>query len=268
MRRRGSPLQSAWELASTLPGFDPRMVPEVAAGRFWLASAATGLGTAGFTVPEGNGNSGWNLLQATVASQPTSITSNGQSALRMRRAADANPSIIAPATTLQAGWTGNTYVAGWFRLPDASGDVSASSSNLFVHTPTTAGQRRLSLSMVVSSGDKFSCVTSNDGTAIATNQWLSTFAGDWVWVSLAVIPGTSVELSADLTQLAHTATASPGSPLFDGNAPVSIGCRAAAGLANVDTTDWLAVYYCNGIPSLFNQQRLMAFQAPKAVSFV
>ncbi len=248
-------------------GFDPRFIAEVAAGYWWHAERATGIGTTAFKVPEGNGHTSFDLIQATVASQPTALTENGGQQLRMRKAADSNPSILGSAGAVAAGWTGSTYIAGWFRLPDASGDVSGA-GNLFVHTPTTAGQRRISLTNVVSSGDKQSLVTSNDGTASVTNQWLNVFAGGgWTWIESLTIPGTSAELNAGFVLIAHTATATPVSPLFDGTALISMASRAGAGLANVDTTDWAACYYCNGIPSLTNRKLLANASRPIAAAF-
>jgi len=253
-------------MAATLPGFDPRMVPEVAAGRFWLASAATGLGSSSFRAVEGNGNSAWDMLPTSATAFPTTLTENGGTQLRMRKSVDAAPSIITTAAAVQAGWTGDTCVAGWFRLPDASGDITGT-TNLFVHTPTAAGQRRFSV-VAAQSTDRISTTVSNDGTATVTNTWASPFTGGWLFIVQTLTVGVAIETSSDLTQLAHIVTATPGTPLFDGNTPAFIGCRAAATLANIDTTDWAAVYYCNGIPNLFNLQRLMAHQAPKVVSFV
>jgi len=246
--------------------WSPAQIPEVAAGYWWDAADASGLGTAAFKVPEGGGHTTFDLVQATTASQPTALSENGRAQFRMRKAGDANPSILSTSGAVQAGWTGNTYIGGWFRLPDASGDISGA-GNLFVHTPATAGQRRITLQNLVSSGDKQAALTSNDGTTQAQNQWLNALAGgDWVWLELLTIPGTSVELYADLTLVAHTLTAAPASPLFDGNALISVGSRAGAGLANVDTTDWAFIAYCNGIPRDAHREYLRAYKAPKALT--
>lgn len=247
--------------------FHPRLVKEVRKGYYWLVSDTTALGATGFRVLEGNRNSVFDLIQTTVASQFTLLTDNGGLQARMRKAADSNPTTIATSGSVQAGWTDGTYLAGWFRLPDVSGDISGA-GNLFVHTPTAAGQRRVSLANAVSSGDKQSLTTSNDGTTTATNQWLNVFAGgDWTWTECLIVPGTSAELFSGFVLVAHTATAAPPSPLFDGSAPITIGSRAGAGLANVDTTDWATFYYGNGIPSLKNRKRLANYLAPKAVKF-
>lgn len=244
--------------------FDPRMVPEIAAGRFWLAASATGLGTAGFSLPEGNGGASWAMGPTSGTAFPTTLTENGGTQLRMRKAADAAPSIITTAGAVQAGWTGDTYCAGWFRMPDASGDITGP-SNLFVHTPTAAGQRRFSVTLA-QPPDRISVVTSNDGTASITNTMPNPFTGGWLWIESITLVGVSVECYADFGLLSHIATAAPGAVLFDGNTPAFIGCRAAAALANFDTTDWCTVYYGNGIPSLPNRDRLRRYLAPIALA--
>src|SRR6185369_14305374 len=95
------------------PGFSPADVPQVAAGYFWDATAASGLGTTGFKVPEGNRHTSFDLVQTTVASQPTALTENGGLQFRMRKSTDPNPSFLATAGSVQEGWTGSTYVGFW-----------------------------------------------------------------------------------------------------------------------------------------------------------
>lgn len=259
-------------IINSRPGFDPRMVPEVAAGYFWLASQATGLGTAGFTVPEGNGNTTFDLVQATVASQPTALSENGGAQFRMRNAADSNPSILRTAGNIAAGWTGSTTVAGWFRLPNASGAVTGNGA-LFQHNATGAGNARLNLSITAASGVLLN--VSADGSTIVNNTYANAGVFDganWIWV-VASLDAAGVDnatrglLSANLTaQTRAGGTGTIPASLFGATVPISVACRGQNALANVDVTDVANVYYCNGIPSLFNLDRLRRHLAPAAVS--
>lgn len=253
-------------------GFHPRMVPEVRNGYFWLVKDATGIGTTSFRVPEGNKHPTFDLVQTTVANQPTVLTENGGIQFRMLQVGQPSPSIISTSGAVQAGWTGSTYIAGWFRLPNASGSVTGA-GNLFAHTAATDGQRRVNFSNLISSGGKQGVTASKDGTAAGSsnNQWVNIFSdgvgGSWFWTEVIIISATSVELYSNKVITAHSLTATPDAVLFDGNALLAIGCRAAAGLANVDCTDWCNVYYCNGIPNLKNRIRLANYLNPSNIKF-
>jgi hypothetical protein len=252
------------ELSGTFKPFEPSDVPEVAAGYWWDAAAATNLGAAGFAVPEMNGHATFNQVQTTVASQPTQLTENGGKQFRMRRAADANPSVISTAGNVQAGWTGATCYAGWFRLPDSSGDISGAGT-LIGHNTTTAF--RMSLTNLVNTTDRQSVSFSADGAAVVLNQWLNSFDGGWKFLVAKATPGVGVELYVNHNLVAHALTNAPGPLLFDTAAPIFIGCRAASSLANTNTTDWATAYICNGIPSDAELVRLSNYHNPTGVPF-
>lgn len=263
-------------MAATLPGFDPRMVPEVASGYYWLAYQATGLGTAAFKVPEGNGHTSFDLIQATVASQPTQLTENAGVQFRMRKAADGNPAFVATSGSVAAGWTGATYMAGWFRLPDASGDVTGT-DGLIIHYGG-AGARRMRLITAAGTPDELSGALSVDGTAVTTTRWAQTLAGSaWTWLEyvfdpLFVLGGSlntdRLKLFAGLSAVATgSSVGGHNTTIVDASTPVVIASLNST-TANADTTDWATAYYGNGIPTLFNRQRLMAHMAPIATSFV
>lgn len=243
----------------------PCLIPEIAAGYWWAAFLTTGFGATGFRVLEGNGHASFDFRQATILTQPTALAENGGVQFRMRKVADPNPSILSTAAAVQAGWTGSTYVAGWFRLPDASGDITGA-GNLFVHTPATAGQRRFTLTNLINTTDRQGISTSNDGTTQAASQYTSILAGGaWKWVEALIVPGTSMSLLANFVAATAAVSANPASPLFDGNALISIASRAGASLANVDTTDWCFAAYGNGIPSLADRVRLANFTNPTGI---
>lgn len=263
MRRRSYAADRArWELSAG-PGFSPADVPEVAAGYWWDAAAASGLGTAAFKVPEGNGHTTFDLLQATVASQPTLLTENGNQQFRMRKNGDANPSRLATSGSVAMGWAGPTWVAGWFRLPDASGDVTGAGT-LLLHFGG-AGARRMALAVSITTSDRVTATLSGDGTASSASAWASTFVGgNWVFLACAFLGTDSVTLESN--RVAQSAVAGPLAPssLFNASTQLCVGCRNS-GLSNVDTTDWATCIVANGVPSAANQVRLANFRNPLGI---
>ncbi len=241
-------------------GFDPRSIPEVAAGYWWTASQATGLGTTGFVVPEGNGHSTFNLVQPTLVNQPTMLTENNGIQFRMVAAAG----ILQTAGAVQAGWTGATYMAGWFRVPDASGDITSSVA-LITHSAGN-GSRRMDFTAVLGTPDAVGGRTSADGTASVVQRVSNAgvFAGgNWAWAERVFDPALTLggsaaadraKVFANFTLQTPLAAMTVLTTLFDASLAISVG--SSVGLANSDTTDWAAAFYCNGIPSLANRQRL------------
>lgn len=252
--------------------FDPTTVAEIAAGYFWDPASASGLGAVGFKIPEGNGHSTFDLVQATVAKQPTALSENGAVLYRMRKSVDANPSMVGSAGNVAAGWTGATYLAGWFRLPDAAGAVTGAGT-LFAHS-LSATNRRLSLTTVATVGARIAC--SGDGAVIPNNDFANIFAGGWVWTEALFDPSQSTPTDRAQLWFDFTRRALGGSPsdftsgtmptsIFDGTANILVGCRSTA-TANLDTTDFGPVYYGNGIPSLANRKRLRNRHRPVAAA--
>lgn len=258
--------------------FHPKMVPEVAKGYYWDCSDATGLGTTAFKIPEGNGVSSFNLIQATVASQPDKLSENGFAQFRMRNVANANPSRLNPAAAVRAGWTGPTYVAGWFRIPDASGDITGLGSSLFIHSTAAGNQLRIPrIGMNAGTPDIF---TSN-GNSLGTPGSLaavanSPFDGEWKWVETAydfnlVLGGSSpadiIKQFSNFSELARTSSpATPLTALFDATAVLSLCCFASQ--ANGDTTDFGGIIiYANGIPNIKNRKRLANLKNPLGIHF-
>lgn len=261
-------------ITNSRSGFDPRMVAEVSAGYYWLAASATGLGGTSFKVPEGNGHTSFDLIQATVANQPTALTENGGAQFRMRNSGNANPSTIGTAGAVTAGWTGATYVAGWFRLPDASGDIT-SFVTLFGHS-AGSGSRRIQLQGLAGTPDRWTFQTSTSNSLAQARFDNSAFlaGGNWIWgegiFDPALTLGGSVaadrnKLFANLAAISQSAiTGTPGTTLDNSSVIINVA-SAGVGFANSDTTDWATVYYANGIPSLFNRDRLRRHLAPIAL---
>lgn len=249
--------------------FDPTTVAEIAAGYFWDPASASGLGGAGFKIPEGNGHTSFDLVQATVASQPTALSENGAVQYRMRSAFDANPSVLATAATVQAGWTGATYLAGWFRLPN-NGGVSVGNNTLMSHQPSAAGQRRIVLS-TQTSGNAMLGTTSTDGTASVNQTFAPVFTtANWIYVEQLFDPSLTgnarLALLADFSAIAVTVGGAIPASLFDGNTKIGVACRVATASGNPDFVDWASFYYGNGIPSLANRKRLRNRHRPVAAA--
>jgi hypothetical protein len=255
-------------------GFSPRDVPEVAAGYFWDAAAATGLGTTGFKVPEGNGHSTFDLIQTTVANQPTALSEGGGAQFRMRNSGNANPSTVGTAAAVTAGWTGATYVAGWFRLPDASGDIT-SFVTLLGHSGGS-GARRFQLQGLAGTPDLWSVQTSTSNSlATAKFDNASFLAGAaWVWGEAIFDPaltlGGSVaadrnKLFANLAAITRNSNTGTIGTTLDNSSVIINVASAGVGFANSDTTDWAAVYYGNGIPARADRVRLANFRNPSGV---
>jgi hypothetical protein len=243
-------------------------VPEVAAGYFWEASNTTGFGTTGFRVLEGNGHTTFDLVQATVANQPTLLTENGGTQFRMRKQVDANPSRVVSGA-VQAGWTGATYIGGWFRQPDASGDTTGAGT-YFSHNNTTGSQGRIICVSGTTGGDNIglTCNATGVGGATSRNAVASTLVGagyhwlEWIFDPLLVLGGSPTadrgKIFSDLVLQTRTVTESVGAmptSIFDGNAFIAIACGNATA-SDADTTDWAAAYYANGIPSRPNRVKL------------
>lgn len=105
-----------WEMAAGgAAAFDPRQVPEVAAGYFWDPLAGSGSGAAGFTIPEGNGKTAYNLITPAAGVAPALSTINGQAVVTY---ANATPDKIARVSgTVQRGFTGAAMIWGWVSTP-------------------------------------------------------------------------------------------------------------------------------------------------------
>ncbi len=263
------------------PVFAPSDVPAIAAGYYWLPRDATGLGTAGFVVPEGNAHSAFNFVQATVAGQPTQLTENGGVQFRMRNAAAlTNQSSLTTAGAVVAGWTGATYLAGWVRLPDAAGIITTAGfgDQLFRHGATN--QQRLTLFPGDGTPDTVQLqlfpVAAGTGNGTKRFDNATIFAGaNWVWLECMFDPllelGGSTDadkfkLFSEFTQRAivgSTGAAITGTTIANSTAVITMAC-IAAGFANGDTTDWASWYYGNGLPTLNQRIHLRNHYAPVA----
>lgn len=249
--------------------FDPRMVAEIAAGYYWEADAATGLGTTGFKIPEGNGHTTFDLIQATVASQPTALSENGGVQFRMRKGADPNPVKMASSGNVTAGWTGATYVGAWLRLPvDLTGI-----NNLFQHASSGAG--RIALLTTNGTPDIFRVNVVDAAQAFTNSQFSTPFADlAWHWIEAifdpALVLGGSgpndyVKAFSDFVAMTRTATATHPSALADANGTVRLGQTSTGSANDADNYDIAAAYYANGIPTLANRVKVANRKNPTGI---
>jgi hypothetical protein len=250
-----------------VPSHQSTGVPEVDAGYYWEAANSSGLGTAGFTWIEGNGHKNVDGLQANTALQPIAILANGQTLFRFPNTAGA---FITPAALLTAGWSGATGACGWYRLPDASGDITGSST-LFGHSKSSGNQRRLLVGLSATA-DRLQIQTSTDGgVTLLLTEFTNPFVGgalhfieayfDPLFVLGGSLATERVKLFVDLVQQTAVTTASVGTSLFDGLAGVTLGLTSSG----KDRLDCGGIFYMNGIPSLANRVRLANRNNPTGV---
>jgi hypothetical protein len=245
--------------------FHPSFVPEVAAGYFWEAGNTTGFGTTGFKVLEGNGHSTFDLIQATVANQPTLLTENGGAQFRMRPTTDGAPAFAVTSGSVARGWTSATGIMGWFRIPDAAGVLPASGTVLMQHSGGSGFRGINALANINSSTQVLSNALSGTGSDSNAVRAASPFGGaSWVWVEMfydpAFVLGGSV--AADRLKWFVNLTLTPNilptgtvpASLFNATTPLAVGCFTTQ--APFCTTDWASCYYPNGIPSLANRVQL------------
>jgi hypothetical protein len=253
--------------------FHPQDVAEVSNGYFWDPYAdAIGLGTADFRVREGNGHSTFDLIQATVANQPTVLTENGGTQFRMRKAADPNPAKIAMSAGVAAGWTGATYIGMWLRLPVDTTGVN----NLFLHA-TTGGLSRITFTTINGTPDIFRVNLIDAAQAFTNSQFSTPFADlGWHWTEaifdpLLVLGGSGpndyVKAFDGFVALTRTATATHPAAIADVAAAVRLAQSNSGSATDTDDYDWAACYYANGIPSLANRVRLANHRNPTGVAF-
>lgn len=251
-------------------------------GYWWHARNATGLGTAQFKVPESGLHTTFDLVQATLSKQPAQLTENNGAQFRMGKAGSAAPAVLATAGTVQAGWTGATYLAMWLRLPDAGGVITGT-TQFFTHYNATGNQRRIffiTSNNADNSLDLLSSSMSTDGQAATTstsraNSPLDT-PGGWLWIEVVFDPlltlggstiGDKFKFFVNMDTLVRTLDSTVDyTQIADTTAAIQ-AFSTSAGAANPDTTDWASCFYCNGIPSVGDRRRMAGYYPPRTITF-
>lgn len=227
--------------------FHPGLIPSIAAGFYWDPARRSGLGTAGFVIPERQGKAARNLAQSSTSLQPTVGFANGHTYLRF--ASGTGPIQTAAAAI---GTTGPLYVAAWLRFPGTQ-----ATSNICIHSSAAGAPNRGFNTYVVTGSQRFT--TSADGTATAENRWAQQDAG--FHFHAFVFDGADADathrqrLIVDNVELTPTATASAGATIND---PVTeLRWIIAAG---GDTVDVGMMYLGFGIPSAADLAALRNFK--------
>lgn len=259
-----APLQRRAAQARTGRPFDPRQVPEVAAGALWHPSLDTGHGTTSFVANEINGRTGFSIAQATLTRQPAALTENGSVQYRYADAGDGNHDFLLSGN-VAAGWTGETYLAMWVRMPEAT--PTSGTTTLFAHQIASDPNRRI---VLINNGtaELWTLTMSPDGTS-ASAQTVSWSASSdyqaWHWLEIMFVPNVAASLAMDLALRTPASGGISIAQLNNPTAPIGLGNNATGG-ANQNQLDRALVVYCPGIPSLPNRDRLRRWRAPTAVA--
>lgn len=246
--------------------FVPSQIPAIAAGYWWDRRVYTGLGTTGFTIPERNGNTTFDRVQATVSAQPTA----GIGYLRY----PATLGHDATAAAVQAGWTTKTTIAQWARFPSGITLTANRTDPLFSHY-AGAGTRRVMLAGVTDAGAtvrQIRGIYSTDGSAVFQYFWRPTMDSEW-WFRLWLIDPSNADATLRMrfwqgdgeTIAEQTATTAPsgGASLFNGNAVIESAGIATLSAITPDDVDIATELYFPGELTAAEMQAVMRYANPK-----
>ncbi len=244
--------------------FSPLLIPEVAAGFFWDAElGVTDLGAPTFKWAEQNGRTAADQLQATAANQPALITNGGHNQFRYAVGAQ-----TLTAGSVQAGWTGDTYIAGWFRFPDAP--ATGTFTQLLAHQTAATARRRLNLQFSsVVTDNNLQVTASYDGTNSTTIGVIHPDPTNWHFIECFLRPGNAdvsirrlIWIDGVLPTINNSTSATPFTTLNDPTEPLGLCSRAIPSTPNGQGVDCAWCVYTNGIPSDTNRARLYSYKRP------
>lgn len=243
--------------------FSPLAVPEVAAGRLWEPDANTNLGATNFrNLNRGAGGTTWDLLQTTVAKQPSQIINNGFTQWRFTGSVSGGQACMSTQVDPGAmGWTGATMWSYWGRLPNGW----TGTTQWFRHN--ASGTKRRALVPLVNTNTQ-RLQTSSDGNGLQGDVRWNFPAGltaewhYWEWLydpSLALNDRLLLYVDRQFRS-PQSVTPHSGSILFNANSRFDL-CNVNA-VANADTTEIGPFFYTNGIPSASDRDRMYRYKAP------
>ncbi len=243
-------------------GFNPAQIAAIAAGYWWDRRIYTGLGTAGFTIPERNLHTTFDRVQATLGAQPVA----GTGYLRY----PATLGHDSTAGAVQEGWTTKTTVAMWWRFP-AGITLTASRTNSMISHYAGAGTRRVFIAGLTDAGAtvrQIRGIYSTDGSAVFQYFWRPTIDTDWHFGVWLIDPSNAdatlrMRYWQDLVEITASATASGGASLFNGNAVIESAGNAALSTITPDDLDIATEYIFPGELTAAEMAAVMAYENPK-----
>lgn len=237
---------------SPTPGFSPLSVPEVAAGFFWDAeTGVAGPGGTDFRWAERSGKTQADLVQVLPARQPYAVYTNGHTQQRFERttAFGGAGTKAASSGNVTCGWTGATYVCGWWRVNNPM-PVGQSLNPFFSHTNETNPSKRLLCTILSDTTTRI--IVSADGSTTQTVDFANAATDVFVFSEFVFNPaaasGARGEYWINRVQQSITAGGITTTTLADVAAKLGVACRSAA-TENSEDTDCGWCVYANGIPS-------------------
>ncbi len=241
--------------------FSPLLVPEVAAGYFWDAEVGVvALGSSTFRWTERGGKSAADQVQTTLSRQPSIIQLNGHAQLRWDKSTTLGGAgtKTASVSTVTAGWSGATYICGWWRT---NGSLTALTNALFQHGGPNAPLLRITLISLTATAIRL--VVSTDGTATETVDFPIPTADVAHFIEVVFNPaaasGARAELWIDRVKQTIVSGGITITSLADTSSRISVTDRTATTEHGyVTDCGWCA--YANGIPNDFNRDQLYNFK--------
>lgn len=241
--------------------FSPLLVPEIAAGYFWDAEVGVvALGATNFRWTERGGKTAADMVQTTGSKQPSYVFNNSHAQLRYDKSTSLGGAGTKAASTgnVTVGWTGATYVCGWWRV---NGTIAASINPFFSHTNETNPNKRLLCAILNATTTRITIST--DGSAVQTVDFANPAADTFLFLEFVLNPsaasGARGEFWINRVKQTITAGGITSTTIADVAAKLGVACRSAA-TENAEVTDcgWCA--YANGIPSDFNRDQLYNYK--------
>lgn len=241
--------------------FHPKLCKEARNGYFYLFKSASGLGSASFKLAESNGNSTFDVLQATTSQQPSVISSNSKSQFHFDFAANQRTLTSGSVT---AGWTGATYIGMWYRLP--SGTPNNGTTTIFAHNTVGVGLRRISIASD-GTNNRHAMTVSVDGTAVQQDTWADQGDSNWYWHEWIYTPSVGADHYRDFVLVSHVATVINIASLNNPSVPLAIGAATGAALNVNDQDIGFPIVYGNGTPSIKSRKRLANMSSASGIKF-
>ena len=246
--------------------FVPSQIPAIAAGYWWDRRVYSGLGGTGFRIPERNGNTTFDRVQATVSAQPVAAT--GYLRYPATTGHDATSAAVAE------GWTTKTTVWQWSRFPNGFPLTANRTALLFTHYGA-GGARRFFMSAVTDAGATVRSIRgiySTDGSAVFQYFWQPTIDSEWYFRLWLIDPSnatTSLRMryfqgdGATITEQVATTAPAGGASLFNASAVVETAGNAALSSINGDDMDVATEGVFPGELTAAEMQAVMRYANPK-----